>query len=76
MHCYEDLEKQPEVITTGGSCIVNPYGEYVVEPVYNKEEILIGDLDLGQIIQTGGMDFDVMGHYSRPDIFELIVHEK
>lgn len=72
---YAEIEAQPEVMCRGGSCVVNPFGEYVAGPVFGREEILIADLDLDQITQ-GKADFDCIGHYSRPDIFELIVHEK
>jgi len=58
----------------GGSAIVSPMGQYVAGPVYGHEEILYGDIDLSLIVQSR-YDFDVMGHYSRSDVFELIVHE-
>lgn len=53
---------------------MDPFGKYVVEPVFNKEEILIADLELDQIIQSR-IDFDVVGHYSRPDVFKFTVEE-
>ncbi|PKM89657.1 MAG: nitrilase [Firmicutes bacterium HGW-Firmicutes-12] len=71
---YHDLDTLPEIISPGGSCIVGPFGNYLTEPVYNREEILIADLDLDQIIQSR-MEFDVIGHYSRPDVFKLSVTE-
>ena len=71
---YKDLESQPEVMCTGGSCIVDPFGKYVVGPVFGREEILYADLNLDQIVQSR-LDFDVVGHYSRPDVFQLIVRE-
>ena len=71
---YDDLKSQPEIMCPGGSAVVNPLGKYVVEPVYNREEILIADLDLDLIVESR-LDFDVAGHYARPDVFELIVHE-
>jgi nitrilase len=71
---YKDLEAQPDIMCRGGSAIVGPLGEYVVEPVYDREEILIADLDLDMIIKSR-LDFDPVGHYSRPDVFELIIRE-
>lgn len=71
---YDDLKSQPEIMCRGGSAIVSPMGQYVAGPVYGHEEILYGDLDLSLIVQSR-YDFDVMGHYSRSDVFELIVHE-
>ncbi|RVU55629.1 carbon-nitrogen hydrolase family protein [Anaerosphaera multitolerans] len=73
---YQDeLNSLPEELCPGGSCIVDPFGQYVVEPLWNKEEIIYADLDMGQVILSR-MDFDPAGHYSRPDILELIVHDK
>ena len=63
------------VIIRGGSCILNPMGEFVVEPLYGEEKILTAEIDLGQIAR-GKYDFDVAGHYARPDIFKLYVNEK
>lgn len=71
---YDDLKSQPEIMCRGGSAIVSPMGQYVAGPVYGHEEILYGDIDLSLIVQSR-YDFDVMGHYSRSDVFELIVHE-
>lgn len=75
LYGYAEIEAQPEVMCRGGSCVINPFGEYVAGPAFGGEEILIADLDLDQITQ-GKADFDCIGHYARPDIFELIVHEK
>lgn len=58
-----------------GSAIVGPLGEYIKEPVFGKEEILIADLDLRDIAYSQ-FDFDVVGHYSRPDVFQLLVNEE
>lgn len=74
LNYYSELESQPENMCPGGSCIVNPFGKYLVEPVWNKEDIVIAELELDQVVLSR-LDFDPWGHYSRPDVFELIVHE-
>lgn len=74
LNYYSELENQPENMCPGGSCIVDPFGKYVVEPIWNKEEMVIAELDLDQVILSR-IDFDPCGHYSRPDVFELIVHK-
>ncbi len=71
---YRDLETEPEIMCRGGSTIIDPLGKYVVEPVYDREEILIADLDLDMVIKSR-LDFDPVGHYARPDVLELIIHE-
>ena len=63
------------IVTRGGSCIVSPLGELVAGPVYDDEAILIADVDLRDTIR-GKFDLDVVGHYARPDVFQLLVNEK
>lgn len=74
LNYYKELDAEPEIMCPGGSCIVDPFGKYVAGPIFNKEEMLIADLDLEKIVLSR-LDFDSEGHYSRPDVFELIVHE-
>jgi nitrilase len=70
------LGEDPEtVISRGGSCIVDPFGKLLAGPDYSGENILIAELDR-HLIPKGKFDFDVVGHYSRPDIFRLIVDEE
>ncbi len=71
---HEELETLPEELCRGGSAIVDPYGAYVCEPLYGEEGILYAELDLDAIHQAH-LDFDVVGHYNRPDIFTLSVNE-
>jgi nitrilase len=63
------------VICRGGSCIVDPFGNFLAGPNTEGEAILVADIDLSQIIR-GKYDFDVVGHYSRADIFQLHVDER
>jgi nitrilase len=71
----EDLADQPEVICRGGSAIVSPLGTILVGPLFDREDMLLADLDLGEIARSR-FDFDVAGHYARPDVFQLTVNEK
>jgi nitrilase len=71
----EDLEHQPEVLCRGGSAIVSPLGDYLAGPLWDAEGILYAELDLAQVAQ-GKLDFDVVGHYARPDVFQLKVNEQ
>lgn len=63
------------VVIRGGSCILGPLGEFLVEPYYGEEGILTAEIDPGQIAR-GKYDFDVAGHYARPDVFRLYVNER
>jgi len=63
------------VIMRGGSVIVNPLGRILAGPCYDGECILTADLNLDEIAE-GKYDFDVAGHYARPDVFRLVVNER
>jgi len=62
------------VLMRGGSAIINPLGRVLAGPHYEGEKILTATIDLNEIAR-GKFDFDVAGHYSRPDVFQLIVNE-
>jgi nitrilase len=72
---YEPVQgNDPEtVLINGGSVIVSPLGEVLAGPKFGEEAILIAELNFAEIAR-GKMDFDVAGHYSRSDIFELKVN--
>jgi nitrilase len=61
-----------EVLIRGGSIIAGPLGEVLAGPVYGSEALLTADIDLTDIPRAT-YDFDVVGHYARPDIFALSV---
>ena len=56
----------------GNSVIVDPFGKILAGPLRDEAGMLTADLDLDEIAR-GKFDLDVAGHYSRPDIFELMV---
>jgi nitrilase len=62
------------VLMRGGSCIIGPLGQILAGPVFNQTQILHVDLDMNEIVR-GKYDFDVAGHYARPDVFRLAVNE-
>lgn len=61
-----------EVITRGGSCIVDPFGRVLAGPHYEGETILTAEIDLADTVR-GKFDLDVAGHYSRSDLFAFRV---
>jgi nitrilase len=64
----------PDVPIRGGSCIVSPMGELLAGPVYDGEAIVVADLDVALLMEAK-FDFDVVGHYARPDVFEFGVRK-
>ncbi|PKA97039.1 nitrilase [Flavobacteriaceae bacterium MAR_2009_75] len=58
-----------EALCRGGSIIINPMGEIIAGPLFDKAGLLTAELNLNEL--TGSkFDFDVIGHYSRNDIFK------
>ncbi|WP_206207680.1 hypothetical protein [Virgibacillus indicus] len=48
---------------------------FIVEPVIGEEKIIYADLDPDKIAEAQ-FDFDSVGHYSRPDVFQLVVNKE
>ncbi|MBU2948702.1 carbon-nitrogen hydrolase family protein [Zobellia uliginosa] len=74
-HLAEILKKAPAVMANGGSCIAGPDGEWLVEPVLDKEGLLYHNLDFNRVYEER-QNFDPVGHYSRPDITKLTVNRE
>ncbi|CEP64906.1 carbon-nitrogen hydrolase family protein LALA0_S14e01926g [Lachancea lanzarotensis] len=58
----------------GGSVIVNPFGEIIAGPLRGTEGLLTAEIDTDLIVQAR-YELDVVGHYSRGDVFQLSVNE-
>ncbi|MBO3115679.1 carbon-nitrogen hydrolase family protein [Winogradskyella sp. DF17] len=69
----EILKTAPDLLTNGGSCIAGPDGEWIVEPVIEKEGLIIETIDFNRVLEER-QNFDPVGHYSRPDVTKLIVN--
>jgi len=62
-----------EWVNQGDSVVVAPGGAIVAGPLRKEVGILQAEIDLARIAPAR-RSFDPVGHYSRPDIFELHVH--
>ena len=70
-YLQQELDADREVLCRGGSVIVDPFGNKVVAPLWDQPGVLHAELDM-DLVTKGKMDFDVVGHYARTDVFELI----
>ena len=68
-----EMKTQPDIMCRGGSVIISPMGEVLAGPLFDREDILYADLDRDALTRAR-LDFDVTGHYARPDIFTLTVN--
>lgn len=79
-HYPNDLKKKlvadhPSLPSSGGSVIIGPLGKVLAGPVHGKESVLTAELDQREIVKAK-MDFDVIGHYARPDVFDYTWKKK
>ena len=69
----EIIKNAPDILANGGSCIAGPDGEWIVEPIINKEGLIIQSINFNRVLEER-QNFDVVGHYSRPDVTKLTVN--
>ncbi len=63
----ENLSGYGDIISRGGSVIVDPFGNVMEGPLWDESGILTAELN-PNLIGKAKMDFDVAGHYSRDDV--------
>lgn len=66
---------EKRALINGGSVIVGPLGDVLAGPLRDEAGLVVADVDIDDLIGAR-YDFDVVGHYSRPDVFTLVVNEK
>ena len=59
----------------GNSVIVGPLGEVLAGPLQGQAGLLAAQIDLEELVRAR-YDFDVVGHYARPDVFSLQVDRR
>jgi nitrilase len=60
-------------MSRGNSIIVDPEGQVLAGPLIGEAGILYAEIDAGKA-RLSRREFDVVGHYSRPDVFHLDVN--
>jgi nitrilase len=71
----DDLKHESDIMCAGGSVIISPMGEVLAGPLWNAEGLLVAELDFS-ILAKSKLDFDVVGHYARKDIFNLVIRHQ
>lgn len=62
-------------LIAGGSVIVGPMGDVLAGPLVGRAGLISAQIDTADLVRAR-YDYDVVGHYARPDIFELTVDER
>ncbi|WP_238922942.1 carbon-nitrogen hydrolase family protein [Achromobacter ruhlandii] len=62
-------------LINGGSLIVGPLGDVLAGPLHGQTGLLTATVDIDELVRAR-YDFDVVGHYARPDVFTLEVDER
>ena len=74
-HLAAIIKDGDDMIADGGSCIAGPDGKWIVEPIAGEEKLVVAELD-HQRVREERQNFDPPGHYSRPDVTQLILNRK
>ena len=69
------LARAPQIMADGGSCIANPDGSWLIPPATAGEALLVATLDPREV-RRARQNFDPVGHYSRPDVTQLVVNRQ
>ena len=69
------IEACPQTLADGGSCIASPNGAWLVAPVCGREELIVAVLDHKEV-RRERQNFDIAGHYGRPDVTRLVVNRE
>ncbi len=69
------LKDCPDDLADGGSCVAGPDGEWILEPQAETEALFRVTID-HKTIRQERHNFDVAGHYSRPDVLQLHINKE
>ena len=69
----DEIYSDDDWMSRGNSIIVAPSGDVLAGPLSGETGILYAEIDAHRA-RLERMEFDVVGHYSRPDVFHLDVN--
>lgn len=70
----EELKQNPDkMLCYGGSCVIAPNGQYLLEPQLHQEGVFVCEIEDLSLAYQERMTLDVGGHYNRADVFEFRV---
>jgi nitrilase len=69
------MANAPDVLGEGGTCIANPDGSWLIEPVAHAEQLVLATCDHRRVREER-QNFDAVGHYARPDVLQLSVNRE
>ncbi len=67
------LENAPDILSNGGTCLAAPDGEWIIEPFTTEEKLVVAEINHQKVCEER-QNLDVAGHYSRPDVLQLMVN--
>jgi nitrilase len=68
-------ERLPEIISEGGTAIAAPDATWILEPTPHVEQLFVADIHHAHVREER-QNFDVAGHYGRPDVLQLHVNRE
>ncbi len=69
------VRQRGEVLLNGGSALAGPDGNLIIEPVVDIETLLVHELEYHRVLEER-QNFDLSGHYARPDVLRLRVERR